>query len=75
MNQVRDDETTGDELFMEELGQIHGGQAQAEPHLMPSVGRTDIEHGVKPPVKPPGKPIYTTQALGEEGVTPPHSQV
>lgn len=92
MNQVRDDDSTGQELFIEELGQVLGGQA--DPEVMPSVGRTDIEVGVRPPVRPwkpspvtqalhetgptppvPKDPIYSTMAVGEEGVTPPHSDV
>lgn len=67
MNQERDNETTGEELFMEELGQIHGGTRPLGP-VPVTLARYEVEVGVKEPVFPP--PV-TTQLLREAGPTPP----
>lgn len=79
MSENRENET-GDELFMEELGQVQGGLS---PDLLPiTLARNEVELGpTEPRPWPITKPLFelgpipptpiTTQALNETGPTLP----
>ncbi|MEY4547387.1 MAG: hypothetical protein RL685_3582 [Pseudomonadota bacterium] len=72
MSQNQENETTGDELFLEELGQVQGGRVEVRSRPLLTLGRMEVELGVKEPVFPPGLPRpITTQALHETGPTLP----
>lgn len=70
MNQERNNEAAGEELFMEELGQVHGGTRPIGP-IPVTLARYEVETGLKEPLFPrPPQPV-TTQALREVGPTLP----
>ena len=79
MSKADSNETIGEELFIEELGEVRGGAI-----LVPGKFITmayGLGEGASPqprpwPVKPaPVKPprVFTTLALGEEGTSVPHT--
>ena len=78
MSQKRDDETFGEELFMEELGQVQGGiQLPINVRPMISLGLPEAE-GIKEPLPrptPTPRPRFpfpiVTQGLHEVGSVPP----
>ena len=71
MNQERDNETTGEELFMEELGQIHGGTRPLGP-VPVTLARYEVEVGVKEPVFPP--PVLPPPWFGVSATSSLHPQ-
>jgi hypothetical protein len=77
MKQDRDDETTGQELFMEELGQVHGGQMppiDLDLTRRPSLATYEAETGYKESRPYYPRETFVTQMLGE-GYTPPVPKV
>jgi hypothetical protein len=76
MSNENEKEQIGEELFIEELGEVRGGQRLIPSKLTKALGEDglSLRPGLQKPIWIVGTtpPKITTMALGEEGTSVPH---